>query len=234
MTDLAERLRAERQRAGLSQTALAGDDFSPSYVSLIESGRRTPTDGALAIMAQRLGTTADYLRFGDQAPSEERARLELGLARLALADGSAAQARDRLLALDLSAIGPRRHSEALLTLATAHEALGELEAAVAVLEPLLAQARAHDRWLEVADLATHLVGVYHEAGDLPHGIELGEAVLAEVEVGGLTGTDEHLRLASTLLWCYHERGDLLLATHRASELLELADRVGTPRGRGVV
>ena len=70
VTELAERLRAERLAAGLSQTSLAGEDFSPSYISLIESGRRVPTEAALRVLAERLGTTPDYLREGDKAPSE--------------------------------------------------------------------------------------------------------------------------------------------------------------------
>lgn len=234
MTDLSERLRAERVRAGLSQTALAGEDFSPSYVSLIEAGRRTPTDAALAVLAAKLGTTADYLRWGDKAPSEELARLELGFARLALANGAAEEARDRLLALDLEAIAPRHRAEALLALATAHEALGDLDAAVAVLEPLLTEARAARRWLQAATLATYLVTIYVEAGDLTHSIELGEDVLDELEAAGLSATDEHLRLASSILWSYYQRGDLLFAAHRASGLIDLAERQGTRRGRGSV
>lgn len=234
MTELSERLRAERIRAGLSQTALAGDTLSPSYVSLIESGRRVPTDAALAALAERLGTTAEYLRYGDKAPSEERARLEIGFARIALANGAAAEARDRLLAVDLATIAPRHHAEALHALAMAHEALGELDAAVAVLEPLLADARRHQRSLEIASLATNLVAAYHEAGDLSHSVQLGEEVLAEIEEQGIAGTDEHLRLAATLLWSYYERGDLLFATHRASELITLAEAKGTMRGRGSI
>ncbi len=234
MTDLSERLRAERLRAGLSQTALAGSDFSPSYVSLIEAGRRTPTDSALAVLAARLGTTVEYLRFGDDAPSEEKARLELGFARLALANGSAEEAKERLLALDLSSISPRHAAEAQFALAMAHEALGEMTEAVAVLEPLLTDARRGGRWLQVATLATNLVGIYHEAGDLAHSIELGDAILDEVESVGLTGTDEYLRLASTILWSYYQRGDLLFAAHRASGLIEMAERDGTRRGRGSV
>lgn len=234
MTELSERLRAERVRAGLSQTALAGDDFSPSYVSLIEAGRRTPTDKALAVLAERLGTTADYLRHGDQAPSEERARLELGFARIALANGEARDARDRLLALDLGSIAPRHQAEALLALAHAHEALGDLDAAVAVLEPLLADARGAARWLQAATVASLLCGIYVEAGDLTHSIELGEEVLTELDAAGLTATDEHLRLSSSILWSYYQRGDLLFAAHRASGLIELAERDGTRRGRGSV
>lgn len=234
MTELSERLRAERVRAGLSQTALAGADFSPSYVSLIEAGRRVPTDAALQVFAERLGTTADFLRYGDKAPSEERARLEIGFARLALENGSPEEARDRLLALDLSSIAPRHHGEALHTLARAHEALGQLDESIAVLEPLLAEARAQRRSLEAARLATDLVASYHEGGDLTHSVELGEQVLAELEAQGVGGTDEHLRLAATLLWSYYERGDLLFATHRAAELLRLAEDKGSMRGRGSI
>ena len=40
-----------RLAAGLSQTALAGSAFSPSYISLIEAGHREPTDAALAVLA---------------------------------------------------------------------------------------------------------------------------------------------------------------------------------------
>ncbi len=218
----------------MSQTALAGDDFSPSYISLIEAGRRVPTDAALAVLADRLGTTADYLRHGDKAPSEERARLEIGFARLALANGAAEEARDRLLALDLSTIAPRHHTEALHALAQAHEALGELDESIAVLEPLLKEARQRGRATEAAGLATSLVAAYHEAGDLGHSIELGEQVLHELETLGVAGTDEHLRLASTILWSYYERGDLLFAAHRAAELVRLADETGTMRGRGSI
>src|SRR5690606_20908487 len=83
-------------------------------------------------------------------------------------------------------------------------------------------------------LGTSLVGSYHEAGDLSRSVELGEALLRELEAGGVAGTDEHLRLAATVLWTYYERGDLLFATHRASELIELAEKQGTARGRGSI
>lgn len=234
VTELADRLRAERTRAGLSQTALAGDDFSPSYISLIESGRRTPTEAALGVLADRLGTTTDYLRHGDKAPSEERARLEVGFARLALTNGEAEQARDRLLALDLSTISPRYHTEALRALATAYDALGQLDEAVAILEPLLTGARSSGRVTEAAGIATQLVVAYHDAGDLSRSVELGEQVIQEVEAKGIAGTDEHLRLGSTILWSYYERGDLLFATHRAAELIRLAEQKGTHRGRGSI
>ncbi|GAA3807416.1 helix-turn-helix domain-containing protein [Cellulomonas soli] len=234
MTTIADRVREARLAAGLSQTALAGSIFSPSYISLIEAGRREPTDSALGVLAGRLGTTLEFLKHGEDGPNEARTRLEVDYAKLALQSGSPDDARSRIEALDLAVITPTLRVEALTALARAHEVLGNLEAAVAVLEPLLADSRDRGHHLESATLANALVGAYLEAGDLHRSVEVGERTLADLEAAQLTGTDEHLRLASTVLWAYVERGDLLYATHRAAELIRIAEEVGTPRGRGSV
>ncbi|WP_158375490.1 helix-turn-helix domain-containing protein [Cellulosimicrobium cellulans] len=234
MTTIADRVRQARLAAGLSQTALAGDALSPSYISLIESGRREPTDAALGVIAERLGSTVEYLKHGDEGPAEARAKLALDYARLDLVSGEASSARDRILALDLEPVSRQVRVEALLALAQAHEMLGDLESAVGVLEPLLTQARVEQHHLDAAAAATALVASYVESGDLGRAIEVGDRQLAELEEAGLTGTDEHLRLGSTTLWAYVERGDLLYATHRAAELIRQAESLGTPRGRGSV
>jgi ATP/maltotriose-dependent transcriptional regulator MalT len=234
MTTIADRVRQARLAAGLSQTALAGDALSPSYISLIESGRREPTDAALGVIAERLGSTVEYLKHGDEGPAEARAKLALDYARLDLVSGEASSARDRILALDLEPVSRQVRVEALLALAQAHEMLGDLESAVGVLEPLLTQARVEQHHLDAAAAATALVASYVESGDLGRAIAVGDRQLAELEEAGLTGTDEHLRLGSTTLWAYVERGDLLYATHRAAELIRQAESLGTPRGRGSV
>jgi len=234
VTDIGDRVRALRIAAALSQTALAADDFSPSYISLIEGGRREPTDAALRLLAARLDTTTEYLRHGESGPTGAKARLEMDYAKLALESGQAAEARDRLLLLDLTAIAPVLHTEILLTLARAHEGLGDLEASIAVLEPLLVRTRSRGQHLDSAAIATDLVISYLQAGDLHRSIDLGEQVVAELEAASLAGIDEHLRLGSTLLWAYVERGDLLFATHRAAQLIEQAETLGSPRGRGSV
>jgi tetratricopeptide (TPR) repeat protein len=234
MTTIADRVRQGRIDAGLSQTALAGDAFSPSYISLIEAGRREPTDAALAVLAARMGSTVEFLKYGADGPNEARTRLEVDFAKLALTTGEAATARERIACLDLDRVTKALRVEALLTLARAHESLGDLEAAVDILEPLLADAQARGHQLDAAGVATALVASYLEAGDLHRSVEVGERVLTDLERAGLSGTDEHLRLASTVLWAYVERGDLLYATHRASELVRQADEMGSPRGRGSV
>ena len=223
MTTIADRVRDARLAAGLSQTALAGSAFSPSYISLIEAGHREPTDSALAVLAIRLGTTLEFLKHGEDGPNEARTRLEIDYARLDLTQGDAAGAKRRLEVLDLDIVSPALRVEALTTLARAHEGLGDLESAVAILEPLLEDARSRAHHVESAKLANALVASYLEAGDLHRAVEVGEHTLTELESAELTGTDGHLRLASTVLWAYVERGDLLYATHRAAELVRLAE-----------
>ncbi|MBC7551863.1 MAG: helix-turn-helix domain-containing protein [Cellulomonas sp.] len=234
MTTIGDRIRLLRTDATLSQTALAGNAFSPSYISLIEGGRREPTDAALNVLASRLDTTVEYLRHGESGPNEARARLEIDYAKLAHEDGRPEESRDRMLALDLKGIAPALHSEILKTLAHAHEGLGNLEESIAVLEPLLERVRAHENHLDAAEITTSLVISYIQSGDLHRSVELGEQVLNELEAADLAGTDEHLRLGATILWAYVERGDLMYATHRAEVLIAQADASGTPRGRSGV
>ncbi|GIG26982.1 helix-turn-helix domain-containing protein [Cellulomonas denverensis] len=234
MTTIGDRVRQARVAASLSQTALAGDKLSPSYVSLIESGRRDPTDSALSILADRLGLTVEYLKFGDEGPAEAQARLALDYAQLDLVSGEFAAARDRLVELDLTSVTRPVQIKAQLTLSSAYEKLGDLEQSIAILEPLLKDLRARGEALDLATTATALVADYIESGDLGRATEVGEATMLDLEAAGLAGTDEHLRLGSTLLWANLARGDLLYATQRAAELIREADRLGTPRGRGSV
>ncbi len=234
MTTMGDRVREARISAGLSQTALAGEKLSPSYVSLIESGRREPTDSALAILAERLGSTVEFLKFGDAGPVEAQTRLALDYVQLDLVSGEFAAARDRLLELDLDAVTRPVRVKALIALADAHEKLGDLEQAVAILEPLVKELDADGEMLDLAQTATSLVRNYLESGDHARAAEVGDAVMARLDAAGLVGTDEYLRLGSTLLWVTASRGDLLFATHRAAELVREAEAAGTSRGRGSV
>ena len=234
MTTIADRVRELRLAAGLSQTALAGSSFSPSYISLIEAGHREPTDAALVALATRLGTTLEYLKHGEDGPNEARTRLELSFARLDLANGDAEAGLRRLDVLDLTSVTSALRVEALELIAKCHDVLGDLEAATEILEPLLAEEREHGHTLDATRLANALVLAYLQSGDLHRSVEVGEAALAELAADDLAGTDEHLRLGSTILWAYVERGDLLYATHRAAELIRIAESLGSPRGRGSV
>src|SRR5438552_4425365 len=86
-SEFASRLREERQRAGLTKTALAKPRYTVSYISQIEAGRRTPSPEAMAYLAERLGITPSFLSTGVPDGLQERLRFHLEDARLLIRDG---------------------------------------------------------------------------------------------------------------------------------------------------
>src|SRR3954470_22152328 len=131
MTTFAERLRTLRRAAGLSQTELAGDGLSPSYISLLESGRRQPSPAAAALLAAKLGCSTSHLLNGEPSEHERRIQLELAYAELALRHDCAQEAIERLAALLAEPELPAADAaEAGLLLARAQEHAGDLAGAV--------------------------------------------------------------------------------------------------------
>ncbi|GGC80441.1 hypothetical protein GCM10011512_04000 [Tersicoccus solisilvae] len=61
-TSFSKKLKEARLARGLTQAELAGDAYTASYISLLESGRRRPTDAIMSELAGRLGVTVDELR----------------------------------------------------------------------------------------------------------------------------------------------------------------------------
>jgi transcriptional regulator with XRE-family HTH domain len=94
--DFGSRLRQERLRAGLSQSDLASGIMSPSHISLLESGQRSPSPELLEQLAERLGVTPRYLANGPSARAAESRRKDLLFAEMALQNGDAALAEDLL------------------------------------------------------------------------------------------------------------------------------------------
>jgi hypothetical protein len=58
--------------------------------------------------------------------------------------------------------------------------------------------------------------LYRKAGDFSRSIEVGEDALREVRGLGLEGSEDEIRLASTLVSSYWSRGDLFSAQRLAS------------------
>jgi len=86
------RIRAERQRAGLTQAALAGDRYTKAYISALENGLVKPSMAALNFIAERLGLPVTRL-LEDEGPAWTRLEADLRLAAgewRAAADGYAA------------------------------------------------------------------------------------------------------------------------------------------------
>lgn len=233
---VAARLREARRLAGLSQGELAGVELSASYVSLLESGRRNATPEALAVLAARLGCTVDYLTHGRDAEQTDRLRLAVSYADLALRNGEPREALTQLTAL--TDAHPDLAADDLLRVrrlrARALEGLGELEAALREIEDLRQQAQEARRYDDHLRLTVDAVRCYQEVGDVAYALDVGETALAAVRSWGLSGTDTHAELASTVLGAYYERGDLVRAQRMATEVLDVIGEAGSPKARAAV
>jgi transcriptional regulator with XRE-family HTH domain len=229
---LGQRLRALRIEQGLSQADLAGDMVSPSYVSLIEADRRSPERDVLEGLARRLGCSVVYLDSGIAPEQINEQRLKLQFAKIAHANGSLAEAREQFRELALTAIGEIRN-DSLWGLARAEEALGNLHEALTHLESLLAAARLGEPGAPgLLTLHNARCRIYRLAGDLTRSIEVGEAALRQVQELGLHGTDDEIRVSSSLVASYWARGDLFSAQHLASQVIQRAEQMGEREAQG--
>jgi transcriptional regulator with XRE-family HTH domain len=229
---LGSRVRALRIERGWSQSDLARDLVSTSYISLIESGRRMPEQAVLEALAVRLECTVAYLESGVDVVAAQETELRLRFAELALANGDPTEASERLAEVAATMAGAQR-ARAMWGMAKAEEARGDLDRAIDHIESIIEGVRrGEDAGPGLTVLLTHQCRLYRESGDLARSVEVGERALAEVHELGLAGTDEEVRLASTLVAAYWERGDLLTARRLAEDVIARAEQNGSRRARG--
>lgn len=230
-----ERIRRLRTAAGLSQAQLAGKDFSPSYISLIESGRRAASPDAISTFSRRLSCDESTITGGQ--PSEWRRRIDLELlyAKLARRHGEAGSALERLTQLrDDPELDQAAIDEIHFELASVHEALGDVDAAVDLLVPLLNGACGGTKTQPVTEVGIRLCRCLMDGGDARAAVRFGDQALTTSETQGLAATEEHLRLAATVLAAQFQDGELLAAAARARELVALAERSGGPGGQAAL
>jgi transcriptional regulator with XRE-family HTH domain len=203
-----ERVRNLRLSKHLSQAQLAGTELSDSYISLIESGKRTPTPAVVRLLASRLGCLPEYLSEGIEP--EERLHLQVRArhAELALLGGDADQALtwfDEILeAVDND---PELMKRARWGRARALETMGRGEEAIKALEELREEAtrdRGRAGWLPVTIV---LARCYRAAGDLGRTLALGESALNRLADLRLLGGEDAAEIGRTLIATYLDRGE---------------------------
>jgi tetratricopeptide (TPR) repeat protein len=213
-TAVGPRLRAARHRAGLTQRQLAGDRYTPAYISALEVGLVRPSWAALTYLSGRLGLAVQDL-VREAEPGWDRLTADL---HLAAGDWQTAVDRYTQL-LDTTKIGTdaallrRGRAEALCRLGRPREALTDAAAAYEALTKAgqRADAAYAGYWLGYAhyqlDNATEARALLHQ-------------LLAEVRAGLGVQADFKLRilvaLAAVESWeGHHDRALALLEEGRA-------------------
>lgn len=227
---LGDRLRRLRQERGLSQQDLSTEGVSASYISFIEAGKRQPSERTLTHLADRLGTTVEYLRDGTEN-QERDFRLALRYAQLALENGDAEHAVSAFRSL-LDSGDELLADEVCWGLARALEAKGDLERAAAAYADLYEDALAAPAEQPVLRAAVALSRCSRELGDLARAVDVGENTIAIAARWKLDATDAFVDLLCTTAFAYQERGDFVRSKELLTRVRRLAEDLGDPRSRG--
>src|SRR5262245_21275287 len=208
-----ERIKMMRRQRGLSQAQLAHPELSDSYVSLIESGKRTPTPAVLELLAAKLDCSLTYLVNGVTAERMEELQVALRFARLAQENGDVEDARQCYGALirDKSMAGlAALRTEAEFGYARSCEACGDLDEAITVLTQLHSSMEGTPIEPRIP-VALALCRCYRDRGDLTLAVQVGEAIFDGP--GRVEWSDDLVEMGATLLMAYIFRTDMLRAQH---------------------
>lgn len=211
---LGGRLRQYRQRAGLTQAQLAGDQYTGAYVSALENGLVRASMKALTYLSGRLDVSVEQL-LTDRVPRWDRLEADLQLA-----SGDWQTAVDRYTSL-IEGKPSRADAAQLLR--------GRAEAYCRLRQPREAIADATSAYEELHQLGHHadaayaaywLANAHYQLDNAAEARAIGLQVLAEVRAGLSVQADFKLRLlvalAATDSWeGHHDRALTLLEEARA-------------------
>ncbi|MGX7758811.1 helix-turn-helix domain-containing protein [Streptomyces angustmyceticus] len=218
-------MREVRRAQGLSQGDLAGDDLSPSYVSLVENGRRIPGAKIARSLAQRLGTTVEALSATDEPGDRLTRRLglvgQLVAARAGQLAGDWPAARRQLEAVvaEAGAGQDEVRWEARWELATVLGRLDEPARHEAALRELLDDPLTRSAPVLHARVAVELAQLLRAAGRLADGVRFAEEavrVTGELEPGRPERAEARVALLSLSV----DSGEWSRAARLGAELRE--------------
>lgn len=235
------RIRQLRAQRGLSQRQLASDTVSASYVSLIESGIRTPSAQVVVHFARilrmplsELVNSADLLL---DDPDRARAAAQAGprgaydeidrLVREFLARGAdPGEVRAHLVAAYRDA-ADRDDPVAMLRCGTVlqryHSLEGDEKARLRLMAELSGAATASGTAEFAVRAATDHAAAARDAGHYPQAQEQLSVAARLIDHGGLSGSMEHLRLLSVEVSVLAEVGDRAGVLSRVDALLDVAE-----------
>ena len=221
---LGRRLRKLRTAAGLTQHDLAAPDYTHAYVSQIESGRRDPSPAALEHFARKLNIGVEELQTGRPPDLEDRLLLELHEARSLAAAGRLDEAENAYAQTQKQAqryAVPRLLAKSLEGRAFCAELRGDLDSAIALYEE--AEKTLEDEPMTVkVDALAGRTRCLQMRGDTRTSVYLLEQAMETLERQKLTDPGALMRLHTSLVAAYFERGAYERAAASAEEALSLA------------
>lgn len=230
------RLRQVRINAGLSQSDLALGLMSPSHISLLESGRRSPSPELLGQLAERLGVTPQYLTEGPSSQVAESQRKDLLFAELALKNGDPEFAENSLKSLIGELDGgenPEFAVRARHLFARVLEQLGRIDEASNELRQGIQLAEISGLPLEAVEMTITLSTCARDAGDFLQALELITAA-QESFPRELRNSATYARLLSSAIAIHWIRGDYLRAQELSDQALKIFDDQTDPGARAAI
>ncbi len=220
------RLRSLREARTLTQAQLAGPDFTPGFISLVENGRTRVSLRAAEILARRLEISVVDL-VGDEGGADAAANATIARAEAELRAGRASAAIELLRPIDgraapsLRARMRRVHGKALV-------ALGRPREAVPVLDDALRAFRTARDTESMARTMYDLAVAHARAQSI--GDALGLALQAEhtIASGDVVDRTLELELLTFLATLFVTLGDYDAADLRAERAKAIAQDVADP------
>jgi tetratricopeptide (TPR) repeat protein len=218
--ELGIRLKAARERSGLSQRQLAFPGCTAAYISRLEAGARVPSLQMVNQLALRLEVTGQWLATGVDAAFVEP--VELLDAEVALRLGEVDEAQ-RLFLAHVQTDDPSR-AAALAGLGQIAFRAGRLDEAIERLEQSF-ELRGRRALVDPGAVDT-LGRAYAFVGPLESAIALFEAALEEADVA--EATVEQLRFAVLLANALIDHGAIRAAESALANVIRIADELADP------
>jgi tetratricopeptide (TPR) repeat protein len=227
---IGDRLLRFRKELGLTQKDLAGDRYSSAFVSIVESGRRRPSEEAVRYFAEQLGVDAEELLTGRPAHLGVELEMRLVKARHAVSTDDLAAAEQAYASARADAASSgyvRLEAKALLGLARCAERAGDVTRAIACLDEAEACLVDEPLTAQVPGLVAK-ARINRFSGRLRDAAYLLEGALERLERDGLLDPDAVVQLQYGLVGVYIDLGLLDRAAAAGSAAMALAGKVDDP------
>jgi tetratricopeptide (TPR) repeat protein len=202
------RIKRLRLASALSQKQVAEPVISSAYLSLIESGQRSPSPEILEHLADQLGVDTEQILTGRDAGFEARLEIELQRARSHLRGGDATTARTAVQETLKQARKEglsRIEARALTVLGLVEEEDGDLALAAQLFDEALEVWSDHPAHLRFEAEVGRARCQYLDGGAREAAYQL-ETYLFELDAHGVNDPTADARVQSTLIHVYRSLG----------------------------